>query len=47
MADLDPLRFRLTWTLRPPGSTHPQALYAVALLVLAGADVDCIVEHVD
>lgn len=33
--------------LSRPGSTHPQALYAVALLVLAGADVDLIVEHVD
>ena len=33
--------------LSHPGSTHPQALYAVALLVLAGADVDLIVEHVD
>lgn len=33
--------------LSRPGSTHPQALYAVALLVLAGADVDGIVEHVD
>ena len=33
--------------LSRPGSTHPQALYAVALLVLAGADVDRIVEHVD
>jgi hypothetical protein len=30
-----------------PGSTHPQAVYAVALLVLAGADVDHIVKHVD
>jgi hypothetical protein len=29
------------------GSTHPQSVYAVALLVLAGADVDLIVEHVD
>lgn len=33
--------------LSRPGSTHPQALYAVALLVLAGADVHLIVEHVD
>ena len=33
--------------LSRPGSTHPQALYAAALLVLAGADVDRIVEHVD
>jgi len=33
--------------LSRPGSTHPQALYAVALLVMAGADVDLIVEHVD
>ena len=33
--------------LSRPGSTHPQAVYAVALLVLAGADVDLIVEHVD
>jgi len=30
-----------------PGSTHPQAVYSVALLVLAGADADLIVEHVD
>ena len=28
-------------------STHRQAVYSVALLVLAGADVDRIVEHVD
>ena len=27
--------------------SHPQTFYAVALLVLAGADVDLIVEHVD
>ena len=33
--------------LSRPGSTRPQALYAVALLVLAGADVHLIVEHVD
>ena len=33
--------------LSRPGSTHPQALYSVALLVLAGADVNLIVEHVD
>lgn len=33
--------------LSRPGSTHPQAVYSVALLVLAGADVDRIVEHVD
>lgn len=33
--------------LSRPGSTHPQMVYAVALLVLAGADVDLIVEHVD
>ena len=33
--------------LSRPGSTHSQALYAVALLVLAGADVDLIVERVD
>ena len=33
--------------LSRPGSTHPQAVYSVALLVLAGADVDLIVEHVD
>ena len=33
--------------LSRPGSTHPRTLYAVALLVLAGADVDLIVEHVD
>ena len=33
--------------LSRPGSTHPQMIYAVALLVLAGADVDLIVEHVD
>lgn len=33
--------------LSRPGSTHPQMVYAVALLVLAGADVDAIVEHVD
>ena len=33
--------------LSRPGSTHPQAGYSVALLVMAGADVDLIVEHVD
>ena len=33
--------------LSRPGSTHPQVIHAVALLVLAGADVDLIVEHVD
>jgi hypothetical protein len=33
--------------LSKPGMSHPQAVYAVALLVLAGADVDVIVEHVD
>jgi hypothetical protein len=33
--------------LSRPGSTHPQTVYSVALLVLAGADVDLIVEHVD
>ena len=33
--------------LSRPGMSHPQAVYAVALLVLAGADVDLIVEHVD
>jgi hypothetical protein len=33
--------------LNRPGSTHPQAVYSVALLVLAGADVDRIVEHFD
>jgi hypothetical protein len=33
--------------LSSPGTTHPNAVYAVALLVLAGADVDLIVEHVD
>ena len=33
--------------LARPGSTHPQMVYAVALLVLAGADVDLIVDHVD
>ena len=33
--------------LSRPGSTHPQMVYAVALLVLAGADVERIVEHVD
>ena len=33
--------------LSRPGSTHPQAVYSVALLVLAGADVDLIVRHVD
>ena len=33
--------------LSRPGSTHPQAVYSVALLVLAGADVDLIVEQVD
>jgi hypothetical protein len=33
--------------LSRPGSTHPQAVCSVALLVLAGADVDLIVEHVD
>ena len=33
--------------LARPGMSHPQTVYAVALLVLAGADVDLIVEHVD
>ena len=33
--------------LSSPGTTHPNAVYAVALLVLAGADIDHIVEHVD
>jgi hypothetical protein len=33
--------------LSSPGTTHPNAVYAVALLVLVGADVDLIVEHVD
>ena len=33
--------------LSHPGMSHPQAVYAMALLVLAGADVDLIVEHVD
>ncbi|HWM14978.1 MAG TPA: hypothetical protein VNP97_00160 [Microbacterium sp.] len=33
--------------LSRPGSTHPRSVYSVALLVLAGADVDLIVEHVD
>ena len=33
--------------LSRPGSMHPQAVYSVALLVLAGADVDLIVEQVD
>ena len=33
----------LSW----PGMSHPQAVYAVALLVIAGADVDLVVEHVD
>ena len=33
--------------LSSPGMTHPQMVYAVALLVIAGADVDLIVEHVD
>jgi cyanate permease len=33
--------------LSRPGSTQPQMVYAVALLVLAGADVGLIVEHVD
>lgn len=33
--------------LSRPGMSNPQAVYAVALLVLAGADVDLIVEHVD
>lgn len=33
--------------LNRPGSTHPQMIYAVALLVLAGADVERLVEHVD
>lgn len=33
--------------LSRPGSTHPQAVYSVALLVLAGADVEHVVEHVD
>jgi hypothetical protein len=33
--------------LSRPGSTHPQAVYSVALLVLAGADIDRIVEQAD
>jgi hypothetical protein len=33
--------------LSRPGSTHPQAVYSVALLVLASADVDRIVGQVD
>jgi hypothetical protein len=33
--------------LSRPGMSHPQAVYAAALLVLAGADVDHIVEQVD
>jgi hypothetical protein len=33
--------------LSRPGMSHPQTVYAVALLVIAGADVDLIVEHVD
>lgn len=33
--------------LSRPGMSHPQAVYAVALLVMAGADVDLIVDHVD
>lgn len=33
--------------LAKPGMSHPQAVYAVALLVLAGADVDLLVERVD
>ena len=28
-------------------TSHPQLVYAVALVVIAGADVDHIVEHVD
>jgi hypothetical protein len=38
---------RLGSYLSRPGSTHPQAIYSVALLVLAGADVDRIAEYVD
>jgi len=33
--------------LNRPGSTHPQAVYSVALLVVAGAVVNLFVEHVD
>jgi hypothetical protein len=33
--------------LSSPGTTHPNAVYAVALLILAGADVDNLVEHLD
>ena len=33
--------------LSRPGMSHPQMVYAAALLVMAGADVDLIVEHVD
>lgn len=33
--------------LASPGTCHPQIVYAAALLVVAGADVDLIVEHVD
>jgi hypothetical protein len=33
--------------LSRPGMSHPQAVYAVALLVLAGANVDLIAGHVD
>ena len=37
----------LSGYLSRPGMSHPQTVYAVALLVLAGADVDLVVEHVD
>ena len=33
--------------LSRPGSTHPRMVYAVALLVLAGADTERIAAHVD
>jgi hypothetical protein len=33
--------------LSRPGSTHPQAVYSLALLFLVGAEVEHIVEHVD
>ncbi|MEA2491314.1 MAG: hypothetical protein QOH21_3106 [Acidobacteriota bacterium] len=33
--------------LSRPGMTQPQMVYAVVQLLLAGADVDSIVEHVD
>ena len=33
--------------LSSPGTTQPQLVYAVAMLVIAAADVDLIVERVD